>query len=544
MLFFCKFVVAISCMAKKTEQMKRITVIFAAMMCVVSAVALPVSGSQVREVLSRLDEELLVGDKYINARQARIDSLGTLMRATTDGVSQLVVSKALADEYVGFNADSALCYYDWGHDKAVAMGLDSVALAFRLQRATVLPLVGFVMEAITDYRKVDESQIPQGLKEQYYDAGRQLYSYLSSFYGRYPETSTKWADWSHQSQEKLLEYLDENSAKYRLNRGEVYLADGESLVARAVLLELLAQLSENSNMYARVSHKLSQIAKETGEVNEYVYYLALSAIADIKSATLEIMSLQELGGYMFECGDVEHAHLYLSVALDYAVRCNAMMRMAQSSQAMPLIQNAHEVELQQQQNKVYVFIAVMVMLLIGLVVALLLLRREMKRMSVLQDSLRGANQTKDVYIAQFLSLCSIYMDKLNQFSKIVNRKIAAGKVDDLFRMTKSGKFVEEQSREFYDVFDNAFLHIYPSFVEDVNALLRSDEQIVLPEGELLNTDLRILAFMRLGIEESARIAQVLNYSVNTIYTYRNKLKNKAINRENFEADIMKIESIS
>lgn len=517
---------------------------FAVALCAVSAMALPVSDGQVRDVLSRLDKELFAGDKYIKARQSRIDSLGVLMRATTDGVSRLAVSKALADEYVGFNADSALHYYDWGHDSAIALGLDSVALSFRLQRATVLPLVGFVMEAIADYRKVDESQIPQGLKEPYYDAGRQLYSYLSSFYERYPETSAEWAERSHQSQVKLLEFLEDGSAKYSLNRGEAYLAEGEPLTARAVLLELLAQVSENSNMYARVSHKLSQIAKETGETNEYVYYLALSAIADIKSATLEIMSLQELGGYMFECGDIEHAHSYLSVALDYAVRCNAMMRMAQSSQAMPLIQNAHEMELQQQQNIVYVFIAVMVVLLIGLVVALLLLRHEMKRMSVLQDNLRGANQTKDVYIAQFLSLCSIYMDKLNQFSKIVNRKIAAGKVDDLFRMTKSGKFVEEQSREFYDVFDNAFLHIYPTFVGDVNALLRSEEQIVLPEGELLNTDLRILAFMRLGIEESTRIAQVLNYSVNTIYTYRNKLKNKAINRDSFETDIMKIESIS
>ena len=138
-----------------------------AMLCVVSAVALPVSDDRVQEVLSCLDEELLVGDKYINVRQARIDSLGVLMRAMVDDVSQLTVSKELADEYVGFNADSALHYYDRGYDTAVALGLDSVALVFRLQRSTVLPLVGFVMEAISDYRKIDESQIPLGLKEQY-----------------------------------------------------------------------------------------------------------------------------------------------------------------------------------------------------------------------------------------------------------------------------------------------------------------------------------------------------------------------------------------
>ena len=109
-------------------------------------------------------------------------------------------------------------------------------------------------------------------------------------------------------------------------------------------------------------------------------------------------------------------------------------------------------------------------------------------------------------------------------------------------MVKSGKFVEEQSKEFYDVFDNAFLHIYPGFVDEVNTLLLPESKIELKEGEKMNTDLRILAFMRLGIDESAKIAQVLNYSLNTIYAYRNRLKARAINRETFEADVMKIDS--
>ena len=143
-------------------------------------------------------------------------------------------------------------------------------------------------------------------------------------------------------------------------------------------------------------------------------------------------------------------------------------------------------------------------------------------------------------MSRFLTLSSIYMDKLKQFSKLVNRKISAGQVDELVKLTKSGKFVEEQSREFYALFDEAFLHIYPNFVTDVNTLLRPDEQIAPAEGELLSSDLRILAFMRLGIDDATRVAQILNYSVNTIYAYRNKLRNRAINRDTFEADIQKI----
>ena len=119
------------------------------------------------------------------------------------------------------------------------------------------------------------------------------------------------------------------------------------------------------------------------------------------------------------------------------------------------------------------------------------------------------------------------MDKLKEFCKLTNRKISAGQTDELYKITKSGKFIEEQSREFYKVFDDSFLNLYPDFVKKVNALLRPDEQIVLNDDETLNSDLRILAFMRLGIDD-------------TIYAYRNKLRNRAINRDTFETDIMAI----
>ena len=96
--------------------------------------------------------------------------------------------------------------------------------------------------------------------------------------------------------------------------------------------------------------------------------------------------------------------------------------------------------------------------------------------------------------------------------------------------------------EFYQAFDEAFLHIYPNFVDSVNALLRPEERITLGDNENLNTDLRILAFMRLGIEDSPRIAQVLNYSLNTIYAYRNRLKARALNRDTFEQDVASLGS--
>ncbi len=294
---------------------------------------------------------------------------------------------------------------------------------------------------------------------------------------------------------------------------------------------------------ARLAHHLATIARHEGNDDERTYYLAVSALADLTGGTLEVKSLQELGSMMFERGDVDRAYSYLSMALENAVECGASMRMVETARSMPIIEQAHSGQIASWQRMIYVVIAIMVLLLAGMATLLILLRREMNNMALLQQNLRSANKIKEVYISQFMSLCSIYMDKLNSFSKIVSRKLAVGKVDDLYRLTNSGKFVEEQSKEFYDVFDNAFLHIYPDFVRQVNSLLRPDSQIVLKDGEQLNTELRILAFVRLGIQDSPRIAQVLNYSLNTIYSYRNRVKNKAVDRENFERDVMNLSSL-
>lgn len=507
--------------------------------------AMSVKGAHVSSALQRLDRELKDRQAYIDLRQARLDSLKDLEPTIPVGTSEWCeLMMELGDGYTSFKTDSAIMYYNNGLNEAVKHADSVLVNRFKLQLSVQLPLVGRIGEAVETYREVENSAAAAEMKEPLYDAGRQMYSYISSFFSSSPDVSAKWQKESEEAQLKLIGTLKPDSPKYKLNKGEYYFSRGELSKARAILDELLENIPESDNMYARACHILSDIAWARDEKDAFLYYLTLSAIADTKSATLEVMSLQELGKQMYERGETARAHEYLSIALDNAVKCNAMARMVQSSEALPIIESAHALDIEKRDRIVKVFIGIMVLLVVLLAVGMLFLRKEMRNMKVLQTRLQGANHVKEVYISQFLSLCSIYMDKLNQFCKIANRKISAGKVDELHKMTKSGKFIEEQSEEFYEVFDNAFLHIYPNFVEDVNKLLRPEEKIVLQEGERLNTDLRILAFMRLGIEESPRIAQMLNYSVNTIYTYRNKLKNRAIDRDNFEKQIMNISSIS
>lgn len=505
----------------------------------------PIETEDVKEIIKRLDKELVKRRSYLDHRHFVIDSLkNEVADKNMDPRSRLESYLKLGDSYNALNTDSALTFYAKGYNLASSLGLDTFKTRFELKSLTYLPLQAFISQAQKRFEEIDPATLPEDLLVDYYDAGRQMYSYIASYYEDYSEVYEPYMKKSQEAQVKLLSLLEEESPRYMLNQGEYFFHHQEYTKAKAILLLLLRRIPEEDNLYARASHLLAEIAKVRGEHNAYIYYLALSAIADTRGATLEVASLQELGRIMYLNNDIHHAYEYLSTALSEAVECNAPLRVLQSSQEFPLIENAHQAEILKTDRSIYIVMLIMALLLVVLAVTLYILNRKNRQMNKMAANLEEANNIKDVYISQFLNLCSIYMDKLSQFNKMVNRKITNGKVDDLLKLTKQGKFIEEQSKEFYDVFDDAFLHIYPNFVSEVNKLLRPEEQIVLREGEKLNTDLRIIAFMRLGIEESTRIAQMLNYSVYTIYTYRNKLKNRALSRDSFEEQIMKIKSVS
>lgn len=498
----------------------------------------------VQKTLARLDSELARRDIYISARRARIDSLKAVSASRTLPVDRrLAVLLEIGDNYNAFQADSALMFYQSGFVSARAAGLDSAATLFALRRATYLPLVQLFEHSRFLFDSIRAAGVPEGLRAEAADAERQMLFYTAHFYTDIPQLYDSIMARQFGMQEALIPLLPEGSPRRVLNMAENALYHHDVKTVKTLLLPLLDTLDEDTPMYATASHALSEACAVTGDTDGRIYYLALSAIADTRCATLEVTSLQELGNLLHERGDIDRAYNYLSIALRNAVDCHAALRIIQTSKSIPLIGQAYQDELRTGRHRIYVVIAVMALLLIVLAVTGWLIRSRNSQLAALTTSLAEANRTKDVYIAQFLNLCSIYMDKLNQFNKLVNRKLTNGKADELQKLTKSGKLVEEQSKEFYEVFDDAFLHLYPDFVPQVNALLEPDKRIELRPDEKLNTDLRIIALMRLGIDDSSRIARMLNYSVYTIYTYRNKFKSRALNRDTFEKDIMAIRAV-
>ena len=159
------------------------------------------------------------------------------------------------------------------------------------------------------------------------------------------------------------------------------------------------------------------------------------------------------------------------------------------------------------------------------------------------------NYIKENYVAHFIRLSSEYIGKNQKFRLEVNKALRKDKVEDALRMTLYAGTDDEELEEFYANFDEAFLSIFPHFIEEYNKLMAEENRVVLTdkqkERKMLTSELRVFALIRLGFNDSATIARMLRYSINTIYNIRSKVKNKAIvSKDSFESLIMKIGMLS
>ena len=298
-------------------------------------------------------------------------------------------------------------------------------------------------------------------------------------------------------------------------------------------------------------------------------WLTISAISDLQLAKKEYISLRSLAFLMYENGDIDRAYKYIKRSLEDALFCNARLRTYEISKMLPIINEAYQKQNETNRLQLMLFLISASILSVFLLAVLFLLFKQMKKLSkAKQDlslantklselnaelntfneklnetnyTLTEANLLKEIYIGRYMDQCSDYIGKLDEYRRKLNVMATTGKMNDLISAVKSKEFIENELATFYTNFDKTFLQLFPNFIEEFKALLIDDEATQLKEGELLNTELRIFALIRLGIKDSAKISIFLRYSVSTIYNYRSQLKNKAAGpREEFEAKVMRI----
>ena len=287
------------------------------------------------------------------------------------------------------------------------------------------------------------------------------------------------------------------------------------------------------------------------------------------TAVREYISLRKLAILLYQEGDIERAYSYVKICMEDAAACNARLRKLEILEIFPIINDAYQQKTEKQQEQMKWTLASISMLSFFLLLAIFYVYKQMKRLAVARKEvidtnkrlkelneelhlsmhkLKEANHSiaensylKEEYIGRYMDQCSVYLEKMDNYRRSLGKIAATGNVEELYKNIKSSKFIEGELKEFYANFDNTFLQMFPTFVEDFNALLTNDEQISLKTGERMDTELRIFALIRLGISDSVKIAQFLRYSVTTIYNYRTKVRNKAAGDRNLlEQEVMKI----
>lgn len=515
----------------------------------------------------QLDSVLYVLDKTIKERPtfelqkvSKINSLKQQIASTKDNKQIYSLYGQLFGEYKGFQMDSALSVSNNRLLVARKLGDPKDISTAEMNISEIMGMTGMYKEALDilaeqDRRLFDKEQLAYSFH--LYHA---IYTLMAD-YSISQKERREYETLTYQYKDSILSLLPPDGTDYALVKSTQLLMAGEYDKALSVANDIYRKISDNTHTTAIVTYILSDIYNKKGNKEEEKKYLAISAINDLKSGVKEYISLRKLAILLYEEGDIDRAYLYMKYSMEDAISSNARLRTLELARMLPLINTTYDMKMKAERNRLLILLVVISVLTIVLVGTIIYVYKQLKRLARARRSLKEinadlkemnnnlnslnidlseSNMVKEEYISYVFSMCSSYIDKLEDMRKKVNRKIKAGQIDELFKMTNSASFVNDELKDFYRSFDTIFLHLYPDFVDEFNQLLHPNEQIRPKEGELLSPELRIYALVRLGINDSVKIAGFLHYSPQTVYNYRLKVRNKSISKDDFAGAINNI----
>lgn len=526
------------------------------------------SGTSVDSLLGVLDQTLERKDHFVQLKQQELLSLKHQFNQCSTEEERFLVLNNLVEAYLSFNIDSASHYIYMQEVLAHELNNDAFITQSKLNLTSAYISTGMYYEAMEVLKSLNVDQMPKHLKVFYLNLFRRAYDALADF--AIKEELKEFYKIQVKNYRDSVFIVHEHMNSDDLNlQADALIADGEYNKAIDLLNKSLVVIGHSDHQKAIFNHLLAQAWRGVGHRNNEKYYLIVSSIFDIKSSVKEYISLWQLAEVLFEEGDVDRAFKYLQTSLEDATQGNMRLRTNSISNIYPIIEKAYQGKVsyqQEQQHRLLLFITFLSIAL--MVITLFVLfqmrrlrwaRKELKQMNsqlarlnsdlrksnndlkILNSSILDSSVIKEEYIGKYMEQCILYLDKIEEYRRWVRRNIKTESKKELLKELDSSKFLEEELVTFYNEFDKTFLNLFPTFVEEFNALLNPAEQTALKSNELLNTELRIYALIRLGIVDSDKIARFLRYSLSTIYNYRTKVRNKAAgNREEFEELVMKI----
>lgn len=525
------------------------TVIFAIAFGMLPTAAQRKLPEEAESQLEELDRAIAEKDRYADKKERQIKTLKN-RAARLKGAERVKAYEEIYQQYIHTQADSAWNCMEMIRKSTPHPSHDLQNLIY-IMGAEISAVLGQAPEAIDYISKIDIRESPLQLKLKYYHLCRTFYGWMAD-YAIDPVSKARAGRLTQAYRDSILQ-LEPKGLGRSIVEADQLNVDGKP--GRSLAISL-ADLKRTNG--AELRYTLSNAARSClllHDTAQAITYLAQAARADIEAGVREYQALPILAQIMYEQGQVERAYQYLICSMEDATFCNARLRTLETSKIFPIIDRAYKENEKEQAWQRRMFMATVAVFSLILAAIAIYLYKQTKKLRTIRHALTAANEDltslnrdlhisdkmKEVYIARYLNRCRDYLDKLGNYRREIFKMVKARQMEELHKFLKSNKYIAQEQADFYADFDHAFLNLFPDFIEKFNELMQPGCQVKPKEGELLNTELRIFALIRLGVTDSSRIAHFLNYSLTTIYTYRSKLRNNAAgDKSKFEQQVMDI----
>lgn len=512
------------------------------------------SNDQLSALLSRLDQSNSKRDHYESQKLQRIAMLKKQLAKSWGLDKAYDISQKLFDEYASYQYDSAHVYADRLIVMAKKSGNGNKIVESQCDEVFCLLSAGLYNEASDAFDAIDISGATNEGKIKYYQTASRLYYDMGDYCHAEPYQRQYFLKGDAYT-DSLLQYINPHSIQWLYAVGMRYMKDRKYEACQKTFNKLLRMPDLDGHTKAIVTSSLGWVVSQSSDdPQNAIEYLVLAAILDNENATKETTALRVLASWLYKRGDIKRATNYVRLSLADANFYGARQRMIEVSEILPIIEQDRYKIVSKQRNAMAAAMTIAVLFVIALAIGLHFIRKQMlklrqarkivsernKQLEKINSQLSEANKIKDVYIGKSFYINAEYINKVEKLYRTLDRKIAARQFADLRSSLKESELVSDRKMMYAD-FDETFLKLFPTFVEQYNALFDPVNRRVPESPKTLTTEMRIFALIRIGINDSERIAKFLHYSVNTINTYKTRVKNKSlVSNETFEKRIMEI----
>ncbi|WP_281764619.1 DUF6377 domain-containing protein [Neptunitalea lumnitzerae] len=513
---------------------------------------------QDKKLLKELDAVIRESVRYQNDKYASIEKLKPSITQYTyagNQVALLATYTTLFRTYRSFQYDSAYLYLDKAKQLATVIHANDTLSDLQIEEGFILMSAGLFKEGLDVLESIDVSALDTIQSFKYYNTKARTYFDLAA-YTDDDRFSIQYVQKGNTLLNKAIAFTDKDSPEYWSSIALRYLMIRDWDNAHKSFTYWLDNFELSPEAYAIATSSLAYVYEMTGDKDKQMNYLIKAAITDIKHGIKETVALQNLAIILYDKNDVARAYTYISQAMEDASFYNARHRKLTISSILPIIEEAQLMQMEQQKSKLSFVVVILGVLAVLSVVLLLVLIKQLKEKNASRSMLEASNQKlqelnrdlhevdsiKQEYIAYFLKTSSSLLNKIDSMQKIAHQKVIVNRTSELLKSLR--KYNVKNERAFlFQQFDEVFLQLFPSFITRYNELFSEENRIVIAEGKGMNTEVRIFALYRLGVQDSQQVAEFLDLSVNTIYSYKARVKAKSLYKEDFEAKIMEIKQL-